>query len=87
MPLRLDFHVDVSPPQIVLTIVFSCENVVAKQTFLVSADDCGETACHEICVFGNNVALILAWLVFLVAELSTWKSLDICVEYFSREGP
>lgn len=87
MPLRLDFYTDMSSPQIVLTTVFSCENVGANQTFLVSAEDSGETACHEIRVFGNSTALILAWLTFLFSELSTGQSLDICIQYFSREGP
>lgn len=78
---------DVYPPRIVLTIVFSCENVAVKQTSLGSADDSGETACHETSLFDSSIALILAWLAFLVSELSTWKSLDICIEHFSREGP
>jgi len=86
-PLRLDFHMDGSPPQVVLTVVFSCENVAAKRTFLVNAHCCGETACHEICGFDNSIALILAWLKVLVFELSAWISLDICIQYFSRGGP
>lgn len=67
---------DVCHPQILLTIVFSCENVVAKQTFLVGADDCEETVRHEI----------LTWLTFLIFELSKWTSLDICIQYFSRRA-
>lgn len=68
-------------------LFFSCENLTVNQTFLVSADDSGETACHKSCVFDNRIALTLAWLTFLVSELSAWKSLDICIQYFSRESP